>query len=168
MDGLAHIGLLPDMVADLKKIGMSDQDLDPLFHSASGFVDVWVRAERCGSGKSDRTQPVVIRKIRHRTQPVLKFHSNQFTQLGCEARTVAAASDSTDCKASGVSIANAATLTQFGVNLSQNPGGDYGLGVTSVTLSTSQAGVCGVQPGSCSSNVTVFDNTARPSHAHRV
>lgn len=45
VDGLAHVGLLPDMVADLGQIGLSDADLEPLMNSASGFVDVWDRAE---------------------------------------------------------------------------------------------------------------------------
>ena len=31
VDGMAHVGLLPDFVADLKAIGLSDSDLDPLF-----------------------------------------------------------------------------------------------------------------------------------------
>lgn len=43
-DGLAHVGLLPDLVADLRQIGLSDRDLDPLFASAAAYVDVWERA----------------------------------------------------------------------------------------------------------------------------
>jgi hypothetical protein len=42
-DGLAHVGLLPDLVADLRAIGLTDEDLMPLFGSAEGFVDVWER-----------------------------------------------------------------------------------------------------------------------------
>lgn len=45
VDGLAHVGLLPDLVADLKQVGLSDEDLDPLFNSASAYVDTWSRAE---------------------------------------------------------------------------------------------------------------------------
>ena len=45
VDGLAHVGLLPDLVADLGNIGLSERDLEPLFSSATGFVDVWDRAE---------------------------------------------------------------------------------------------------------------------------
>ena len=33
-DGLANIGLYPDFIADLQRIGLSNQDLNPLFHSA--------------------------------------------------------------------------------------------------------------------------------------
>jgi microsomal dipeptidase-like Zn-dependent dipeptidase len=41
VDGLAHIGLLPDMVADLKKIGVTDQQLQPLFGSAQAYINMW-------------------------------------------------------------------------------------------------------------------------------
>lgn len=40
-DGLAHIGLLPDMVADLKNIGLTDQQLQPLFGGAQVYIDSW-------------------------------------------------------------------------------------------------------------------------------
>lgn len=45
VDGLAHVGLLPDLVADLRGIGLGDRDLEPLFHSAEAYVDLWERAE---------------------------------------------------------------------------------------------------------------------------
>ncbi len=41
VDGLAHIGLLPDMVADLKNIGVADEQLKPLFGSAQAYIDMW-------------------------------------------------------------------------------------------------------------------------------
>jgi microsomal dipeptidase-like Zn-dependent dipeptidase len=44
VDGLAHVGLLPDLVADLQRIGMSPNDLDPLWRSAEGYIEVWERA----------------------------------------------------------------------------------------------------------------------------
>ncbi len=40
-DGLAHIGLLPDMVADLKNVGLNDVQLGRLFGSAQAYVDMW-------------------------------------------------------------------------------------------------------------------------------
>ena len=43
-DGLAHVGLLPDMLADMKVIGFSDQDLEPLFTSANKYIEVWEQA----------------------------------------------------------------------------------------------------------------------------
>ena len=44
VDGLAHVGLLPDLVADLREIGLSDGDLDPLFGSAEAYVALWEQA----------------------------------------------------------------------------------------------------------------------------
>lgn len=47
-DGLAHIGLLPDMLADLQTLGV---DTEPLFHSAEAYILTWTRAvERSYSG----------------------------------------------------------------------------------------------------------------------
>ena len=45
-DGLAHIGLLPDFIADLQQIGLSEADLDPLLSSAEGYIQMWELAER--------------------------------------------------------------------------------------------------------------------------
>ncbi len=41
VDGLAHVGLLPDMVADLKNIGVTDEQLRPLFGSAQAYINMW-------------------------------------------------------------------------------------------------------------------------------
>jgi microsomal dipeptidase-like Zn-dependent dipeptidase len=46
IDGLAHVGLLPDMLADLRVLGIPASDLEPLFTSAEGYVRMWERAER--------------------------------------------------------------------------------------------------------------------------
>jgi microsomal dipeptidase-like Zn-dependent dipeptidase len=40
-DGLAHIGLLPDMIADLQTLGV---DVEPLFRSAQAYVQTWKQA----------------------------------------------------------------------------------------------------------------------------
>jgi microsomal dipeptidase-like Zn-dependent dipeptidase len=46
VDGLTHAGLLPDLVADLRAIGLPERYLDSLFNSAAAYVDVWERATR--------------------------------------------------------------------------------------------------------------------------
>lgn len=43
-DSFAHIGLLPDMVADFEALGMKSEELDPLFLSAEGYIRLWERA----------------------------------------------------------------------------------------------------------------------------
>ena len=46
VDGLAHIGLFPDMVADLKNIGVTDDQLKPLFGSAQAYLNMWASVYR--------------------------------------------------------------------------------------------------------------------------
>jgi hypothetical protein len=43
-DGLAHYGLLPDMLQDLKDLG--DEDMQTLFQSAEGYLQMWEKVER--------------------------------------------------------------------------------------------------------------------------
>jgi microsomal dipeptidase-like Zn-dependent dipeptidase len=43
VDGLAHIGLLPDMIADLKNVGLTDTQLQPLFGSAQAYINMWLK-----------------------------------------------------------------------------------------------------------------------------
>jgi hypothetical protein len=43
-DGLAHYGLLPDLLQDLKDLG--DDDIQTLFRSAEGYLQMWEKVER--------------------------------------------------------------------------------------------------------------------------
>ena len=52
-DGLAHVGMLPDFVEDLRKIGVDDGHLEPLFRSAEAYVSLWERAERQSDLRTD-------------------------------------------------------------------------------------------------------------------
>ena len=49
VDGLAHIGLVPDMIADLKAIGLNDYYIDKLMCSGEAYVRVWERADALGA-----------------------------------------------------------------------------------------------------------------------
>jgi large repetitive protein len=46
VDGLAHIGLLPDMVRDLLDIGRGWEKLQPLFGSAQAYITMWSKANQ--------------------------------------------------------------------------------------------------------------------------
>jgi microsomal dipeptidase-like Zn-dependent dipeptidase len=48
-DGVAHVGMLPDLIADLQVMGLAMADLCPLLNSAEGYVRVWERAARLES-----------------------------------------------------------------------------------------------------------------------
>jgi microsomal dipeptidase-like Zn-dependent dipeptidase len=44
-DGVAHIGMLPDFIEDLKEQGVRPRDLLPLFNSADGYVRLWEKID---------------------------------------------------------------------------------------------------------------------------
>jgi microsomal dipeptidase-like Zn-dependent dipeptidase len=46
IDGVAHYGLLPDLVQDLKNVGLTDEDLLPFFRSAEDYIQTWEKCER--------------------------------------------------------------------------------------------------------------------------
>ena len=51
-DGLANVGMYPDFIEDLKKNGLTDADLAPLFGSAEAYIRIWASA-------GDETPPVI-------------------------------------------------------------------------------------------------------------
>lgn len=46
LDGMAHYGMLPDLLQDMKNVGLTAEDLVPLFRSAEAYIQVWERCER--------------------------------------------------------------------------------------------------------------------------
>ena len=45
-DGMAHYGLMPDFLQDLRNIGMQPMQLTYLFRSAEDYIQMWEKAER--------------------------------------------------------------------------------------------------------------------------
>ncbi|MDJ0765819.1 MAG: hypothetical protein QNJ97_22735 [Myxococcota bacterium] len=48
-EGLVHIGLLPELIEDVRRDAESDADLEPLFRSAEGYLRMWERSEARGA-----------------------------------------------------------------------------------------------------------------------
>jgi len=44
-EGMSHLGLLPELIEDARRTGATDEDLEPLFRSAEGYIRMWERAE---------------------------------------------------------------------------------------------------------------------------
>ena len=44
-EGMIHIGMLPEYIEDIRRDGISDEDLEPLFRSAEAYLRMWERAE---------------------------------------------------------------------------------------------------------------------------
>jgi microsomal dipeptidase-like Zn-dependent dipeptidase len=40
-DGLAHIGMIPDFVEELRTMQLASEDLDPLWHGAEAYIRTW-------------------------------------------------------------------------------------------------------------------------------
>lgn len=45
-EGFVHIGLVAEMIQDVRGDGVTDAELEPLFRSAEGYVRMWEKAER--------------------------------------------------------------------------------------------------------------------------
>jgi microsomal dipeptidase-like Zn-dependent dipeptidase len=46
IDGLAHFGLVPDLLQDLKNLRMPNDDFEALFSSAEAYIQMWEKAQR--------------------------------------------------------------------------------------------------------------------------
>ena len=44
-EGMAHIGLMPELIEDARRDAESDAQLEPLFRSAEAYVRMWERSE---------------------------------------------------------------------------------------------------------------------------
>lgn len=44
-EGMIHIGLVPELIEDARRTGVSDEDLDFVFKSAEGYIRMWEAAE---------------------------------------------------------------------------------------------------------------------------
>jgi hypothetical protein len=53
LDGIAHEGMLPDLIQDLKNIGVTGVYLQPLFMSAEEYIRVWERSVAAGGNVRD-------------------------------------------------------------------------------------------------------------------
>ena len=44
-EGMIHIGLLPELIEDARRDGMTDKALEPLYRSAEAYIRMWEKAE---------------------------------------------------------------------------------------------------------------------------
>jgi microsomal dipeptidase-like Zn-dependent dipeptidase len=45
IDGVAHVGMIPDFVEELRVLGLSDQELEPLWRGAEAYIRAWEVSE---------------------------------------------------------------------------------------------------------------------------
>jgi len=46
LDGMAHYGMLPDFLQDLRNDGLTAEDLAPLFRSAYDYLQMWEKCQQ--------------------------------------------------------------------------------------------------------------------------
>ncbi|MET8162275.1 hypothetical protein ABZT47_38455 [Sphaerisporangium sp. NPDC005289] len=46
VDGVAHVGMIPDFVEALRVMGISDQELGPLWYGAEAYIRMWKAPRR--------------------------------------------------------------------------------------------------------------------------
>ena len=63
VDGLAHFGLIPDMLQDLKNVGLSQGDFQSLFSSAESYIEMWEKTERVSGAHFDASRCKVLCKL---------------------------------------------------------------------------------------------------------
>lgn len=51
--GAAHAGMIPDFLENLRLLGLSEADLQPIYRSARGVVDLWKRAREIGASQGE-------------------------------------------------------------------------------------------------------------------
>ncbi len=44
-EGMVHLGLVAELIEDVRRDGVTDEELEPLFRSAEGYIRMWERAE---------------------------------------------------------------------------------------------------------------------------
>lgn len=48
-EGMVHLGLVAELIEDARRDGVTDEELEPLFRSAEGYLRLWEKAERRGA-----------------------------------------------------------------------------------------------------------------------
>ncbi len=47
-EGMAHLGLVAELIEDVRRDGVTDEELEPLFKSAEGYLRMWEKSEQRG------------------------------------------------------------------------------------------------------------------------
>ena len=55
-DGLAHYGMLPDMLEDLHNLGLSRDAFAAIFNTAEAYIEAWEKAERLAGSGANQSQ----------------------------------------------------------------------------------------------------------------
>lgn len=137
VDGLAHVGLLPDLVKDMDNIGMSDTYMDALFNSAEEYIRVWERGEMVAALING--EPVPDQPPPELTCPAVNFCTGDDSEpltISCPDNLVAeCAGDKINVAFPPVTIEKGSCGTAISQGCTQASGSGFALGSTQVTCS---------------------------------
>jgi len=57
LDGMAHYGMLPDLLQDMRNVGVTAEELAPLFRSAHDYVETW---DKCVNRARELSTPAEV------------------------------------------------------------------------------------------------------------
>ena len=69
IDGMAHYGLLPDLLQDIRNAGVSIEDFAPLFRGAEDYVRMWEKCERRAQEPASGGPGAAQAQATHRRKP---------------------------------------------------------------------------------------------------
>ena len=55
-EGMVHLGLVAELIEEVRRDGVTDEDLEPLFKSAEGYIRVWEKSERRAAELAQATE----------------------------------------------------------------------------------------------------------------
>ena len=55
-DGVAHVGMIPDLVQELRVMGVTDEELAPLWHGAEAYIRTWESANSWADSYASEVQ----------------------------------------------------------------------------------------------------------------
>jgi hypothetical protein len=101
-DGMAHIGLYPDLIQDVMNLGLTKNDLQPLFRSAEQYIVMWEIVEHgAPSSQTQAPQPNLgpVAKVRNLAQPAQagRFSAGTPMQMPMMSATVCLTIDGKNC-----------------------------------------------------------------------
>jgi hypothetical protein len=48
-EGMVHLGLVVEVIEDVRRDGVTDEELEPLFRSAEAYIRMWEKSEAAGT-----------------------------------------------------------------------------------------------------------------------
>lgn len=88
LDGFAHYGMLPDFLQDLRNVGLSTQQLAPLFRSAEAYLRMLQRAEGVPTASAAEVLPAVLAGESKGSTTVIVANGNQSFLTGAISQQV--------------------------------------------------------------------------------